>query len=78
MTLASAGRVVIFIVSNIAPYGYKINNILGLPTGSCRFRYDQSWIAVQNPFELKGQRGIVVVRNIESASFTWSLSFSRL
>lgn len=65
----SSGRVVIFIVSNIAPYGYEINSILGLPTGSYRFRYDQSWIAVKNPFELKNQRGIVVVRDIETAVF---------
>jgi len=60
---------VIIIFNNIPPYAYEVNNILALPDGfAYRFRFRRKWMpTIQNPRELVGRAGLVVMRNFGTA-----------
>ena len=64
-------KFVIIIVNTIPPYGYEINNIIGLPEGfPYRFRYRQWYIPeIPDPSQISDCAGLIVLRNFETAKF---------
>jgi hypothetical protein len=67
---ASPEGLIYFVISNIAPYAYEINNFLGPPDDlAYRFRFHKMWISLENPSDARGQKGLIVMRDTQTARF---------
>jgi len=58
----------LIIINTIHPYAYEVNNLLALPDGfSQRVRFRRRWIACDNPYDLVGCEGLILLRVFDTA-----------